>query len=335
MPVDLIVEIGNAHEGSLGIAESFVDMVATTGAKTVKFQMHIPNYESTPTEPFRKKFSSQDSSRFDYWKRVGFSENEWLHLIDHVKGKGLEFLCSPFSIEAAEWLFMHGQLKRWKVGSGEATNYPLLDFMVETNLPVILSTGLVSWNELLEIKKRFDSKNFWHKVTLLHCVSMYPTPLEYASLNIINDLRALGCTVGLSDHSGDIAVPLLAYAKGVSTIEVHMTPHKMFFGPDTIASLTPEELNSFTDICSKWDILEHNVSTRDAIFEKSLSTAAIFRKGIYWKHNLPKGHKINLVDLSFLKPSTIFEAKDFERILGKKTSNDVLAGKPVLPEDFQ
>jgi N-acetylneuraminate synthase len=335
MSLDLIVEIGNSHEGSLGIATSFVDMVADTGAKTVKFQMHLPKYESSSEEPFRKQFSFQDKTRVEYWNRVGFSHEEWKHLIDHVQKNNLEFMCSPFSIEAAEWLLADGRIKRWKVGSGEATNFPLLDFMIESKLPIILSTGLVNWNEILEIKERFETTKSWGRVTLMHCVSMYPTLLQDSSLNIIEELQTLDCNVGLSDHSGNLAVPLLAYAKGASTIEVHMTPHKKFFGPDTVASLTLDEIKNLVQTCDSWDILNSNKGSRDTLFNLSQSTAKIFRKGIYWKNNLPKGHVIKMHDLSFLKPSSYFEAKNYETILGKVTADQVYAGNPILPEELK
>ena len=129
MSLDLIVEVGNAHEGSLGIATSFVDIVKSTGAKCIKFQMHLPEFESSENEPFRKKFSAQDKTRVDYWNRVGFSFEEWKYLLSYTKGADLEFLCTPFSIEAARWLFENTEMKRWKVGSGEATNFPLLSFL--------------------------------------------------------------------------------------------------------------------------------------------------------------------------------------------------------------
>lgn len=335
MGIDLIVEIGNSHEGSLGIAMSFVDMVAEAGAKTVKFQMHLPEYESSVNEPFRIQFSKQDKTRSDYWKRVGFSQEEWLILINYVDKLGLEFLCSPFSVEAAKWLFDTGQMRRWKIGSGEATNFPLLDFLIETDLPILLSTGLVSWQELLDIKKRLDAKNYWNKVTLLHCVSMYPTELENSSLNVIDDLRTLDCKVGLSDHSGQIAVPLLAFSRGVSTIEIHMTPHKKFFGPDTTASLTPEELALLIKLCDQFSILSKNAGSRDSLFELSRDTASLFRKGIYWKHNLPKDHVVTFDDLAFLKPASFFEAKDYEKILGQTTLLSVEKGQSILPNDLK
>jgi N-acetylneuraminate synthase len=332
--LDLIVEIGNAHEGSLGIATSMVDMVAKSGAKTVKFQMHIAEHESSIHEPFRKQFSLQDRNRFEYWNRVSFSFDHWKKLIDYTTDSGLEFLCSPFSLESADWLFQNGRIKRWKVGSGEATNYPLLDFLIDSNLPILLSTGLVTWNELLDIKTRFESKKAWDRVTLLHCVSMYPAPLESVSLNIFDDLFSITKNLGYSDHSGNVAVPLFAYAKGIKIIEVHMTPHKLFFGPDTQASLTPEEIQIITEMSKTWDILSSSGYSRDELFNSSSNTASIFRKGVYWKHDMQSGQVVTRQDLAFLKPSSEISAKDYETLIGKVVHRDVMQGEAIRKADL-
>jgi N-acetylneuraminate synthase len=329
MPLDLIVEIGNAHDGSLGIATSMVDMAAKAGAKTVKFQMHLAEFESSKYEPFRKNFSLQDQNRFEYWKRVSFSFEHWRLLIDYTTHAGLEFLCSPFSLESAKWLYDDGRVKRWKIGSGEVTNYPLVDFMIETKLPILLSTGLITWNELLEIKSRFEAKQSWHKVTLLHCVSMYPAPLDKISLNVMDDLRSITENVGYSDHSGNISVPLLAYAMGANTIEIHMTPHKLFFGPDTQASLMPEEIRDLLKTSKDWDVMKNSGISRNALYDLSSETAKIFRKGIYWKRSLKSGHKVSIEDLVFLKPSSEIEAKDYEKVVGKVLNCDVQQGEVV------
>jgi len=326
VPLDLIVEVGNSHEGSLGIAMSFVDMIASTGAKSVKFQMHIAEFESRHDEPFRKKFSLQDSSRFEYWERVSFNESEWQVLIDYTLSKGLEFICSPFSVEAASFLKRTGGIQRWKVGSGEATNFPLLDFMAESGFPIILSTGLVSWEELLKIRSHFVSRKAWDRVTLMHCVSMYPTPLEKVSLNLIDELRKLTSQVGFSDHSGDPATSLLAYSLGVELIEVHFTPHVLYFGPDTSSSLTTDQIRDLVSWTRKWDSVKMSPNSRDALFRESMEVASIFRKGIYWKRSLPTGHTIQFEDLAFLKPAGSIGAEHYESVVGKVTSCDVDQG---------
>jgi len=136
----IIAEIGNSHEGSLGIACSFIDMAACAGAKFIKFQMHIPEYESSQDEPFRTNTFIQDTSRWNYWKRVGFSLNEWILIKEYCDTQKIEFMCTPFSLEAAKILWENKLIKRWKIGSGEISNLPLLDYVFKTGTEVLLST---------------------------------------------------------------------------------------------------------------------------------------------------------------------------------------------------
>jgi N,N'-diacetyllegionaminate synthase len=333
--LDLIVEVGNAHEGSLGIATSFVDIVKSTGAKCIKFQMHLPEFESSENEPFRKKFSAQDKTRFDYWNRVGFSFEEWKYLISYTKGADLEFLCTPFSVEAAKWLFENAEMRRWKVGSGEATNFPLLSFLAESELPILISTGLVSWNELLKIREFLSARRAWERVTLMHCVSQYPTPLEFSALNLLDDLRKLDVNVGLSDHSGDVAVALRAISLGVNTIEVHMTPHLQFFGPDTTSSLLSADIELLISISKKWDLIDLHKVSREQTFNNAEETKRIFGKGIYWKRDLTAGQLISMEDLAFLKPSSEVSAMEYLNIIGKITVCEVKAKSPLFRSEIR
>lgn len=331
---EVIVEIGNAHEGSLGIACSMVDMAKAAGVKTVKFQMHLPEYESTEEEPFRVKFSLQDETRMDYWARVGFNFKEWRQLIDYVEWQGMEFLCTPFSIEAATWLFENHLVKRWKVGSGDATNFPLVDFLVETHLPLIISTGLISELELAILCKRLESLGALERTTLLHCVSKYPVDLDETSLHLMEDLRFYSKRVGYSDHSGNLATPILAMALGADLIEVHMTPHPAFFGPDTKASLTPEQIKSLLEFSKSFEIIQSKKKKKDDIFESVRETAKIFRKGIYWKSNLNAGTVIQLSHLSFKKPIGSIDSIEVDTVVGKIINSDVISGRAVLRSEI-
>ncbi|HMJ63289.1 MAG TPA: N-acetylneuraminate synthase family protein, partial [Bryobacteraceae bacterium] len=114
----IIAEVAQAHDGSLGAAHSYIDAIATAGADAVKFQTHIASAESTLREPWRVKFSLQDATRFEYWRRTGFSEVQWAGLRQHAVERGLLFLSSPFSLEAAELLQRVG-VSAWKIASGE------------------------------------------------------------------------------------------------------------------------------------------------------------------------------------------------------------------------
>ncbi len=119
----IIGEVAQAHDGSLGLAHAFIDAIAAAGADAVKFQTHIAAAESTPAEPWRRRFSPQDDSRFDYWRRMEFTREQWRELKTHAESKGLVFLSSPFSLEAFELLRGIG-VATWKIASGEIGRSP-------------------------------------------------------------------------------------------------------------------------------------------------------------------------------------------------------------------
>src|SRR5258708_17271974 len=130
-------EVAPTDDGSLGLAHAFVDAIADAGADAVKFQTHIAAAESTPSEPFRVKFSRQDETRYDYWKRMEFAEEQWRGLADHARDRGILFLSSPFSVEAIELLDRIG-MPLWKIASGETSNTMLLDRILQTRRPGLL-----------------------------------------------------------------------------------------------------------------------------------------------------------------------------------------------------
>ncbi len=201
-PCIIVAEVAQAHDGSLGMAHAYIDAIANAGADAVKFQTHIAAAESTPYESWRVKFSDQDATRYDYWRRMEFTEEQWHGLKKHANECGLLFLSSPFSVEAVELLSRVG-VAAWKVGSGEITNSPMFELMAETGLPILLSTGMSRLSEIDAALEFFKSRKL--PVVVLQCTSAYPCPPEKVGLNLIPFFRErYGCAVGLSDHSGTI-----------------------------------------------------------------------------------------------------------------------------------
>lgn len=326
---EIIVEIGNTHEGSLGVAKSFALMAKKAGVKTVKFQMHLAEFEGVLDEPFRVKFSDQDNTRQDYWKRVNFSLENWINLAEYCRSIDLEFLCTPFSLEAAKVLYENGLVQRWKIGSGQAVEWPLIDFVSKSGLPLLISTGLVSPEEILLLRERLEVSGSWNRTTLLHCVSQYPAPIEHLDLHLINDLRKLDCRVGFSDHSGDPNVALYAISLGAEVIEVHMTPTRDYFGPDVSSSLLPEEISKLVKFAAVSDVLRNSTGTKIEHFNRVEELRTIFRKGVYWNSHLPEGTVVNEAHLKFLKPVKGVDAINYESLLGKTTCIEVFPGEPV------
>ncbi|MCP4337696.1 MAG: N-acetylneuraminate synthase, partial [Desulfobulbaceae bacterium] len=198
----VIAEVAQAHDGSLGTAHAFIDAVAESGADAIKFQTHIAAAESTLGEPWRKKFSPQDTTRYDYWQRMEFTEEQWRGLRDHAEDRGLLFMSTPFSMEAFELLDRVG-VASWKVASGEINNTPVLDAILGNGLPIILSTGMSPMHEIDTAVQMVKGSGL--PLALLQCTSMYPCPAEQVGLNVIEEFRRrYGCAVGLSDHSAVI-----------------------------------------------------------------------------------------------------------------------------------
>jgi N-acetylneuraminate synthase len=331
---EVIVEIGNTHEGSLGIAKSFIDMVAKSGAKVAKFQMHLAEYEGTKNEPFRVKFSEQDDTRQDYWKRINFSKENWVEISRYCNSLGIEFLCTPFSVEAARFLDEHNLVKRWKVGSGQAVEWPLIDFLSNTKKPLIISTGLISPQEINLLKERLTRLSSWSKTTLLHCVSKYPVSIHEIDLHLMLDLQKLGCSFGYSDHSGHWFVPISAIAMGAEIVEVHMTPHKSFFGPDVSSSLLPEEIGRIVNFANIFTSITTSSRSKNEHFQEVEQMRRLFRKGLYWSRNKYAGDKVTIEDFRFLKPVVEIDTVDYELLLGEKLEHNVMKDDPVRKRDF-
>ncbi|TAE83996.1 MAG: N-acetylneuraminate synthase, partial [Bacteroidetes bacterium] len=219
----IIAEIAQAHEGSLGIAHSYIDALAALGVDAVKFQTHIAAAESSPKEQFRVNFSYEDATRYDYWQRMEFTLEQWMGLKQHCDDKNVEFISSPFSIAAVQLLEQVG-VKRYKIGSGELTNYLMLDAIAKTGKPIILSSGMSDWHEL-DATLNF-LKPYGNSVSLLQCTTAYPTKPEQWGLSVIEQMKArYHIPVGFSDHSAEIYACLAATALGAEILEFHAVFH--------------------------------------------------------------------------------------------------------------
>ena len=192
----VIGEVALSHDGSLGLAHRFVDAIADAGADAVKLQTHIAAAESTPAEPFRVKFSQQDASRYEYWRRMEFSEDEWRGLAEHCAQRQVLFISSPFSIEAVELLERVGGQPFWKIASGEVSNAALLDRVLDTGAPVVLSSGLSPIAETDAAVARVKARG--RPLGVMQCTSAYPCPPERVGLNLVPVYRErYGCWHGL------------------------------------------------------------------------------------------------------------------------------------------
>jgi len=331
-PIFLIAEIGQAHEGSLGIAHSYIDALAETGVDGVKFQTHIAAAESSEFEPFRVKFSYEDATRFDYWRRMEFTPEQWAGLKQHCEDKGLEFISSPFSNAAVE-LLEKLRVKRYKIGSGEVNNHLMLEIIGQTGKPVLLSSGMSSLQELdAAVALLLPYSN---PITLLQCTTAYPTKPHDWGLNVLGVLRDhYRLPVGFSDHSGDIYACLSATALGAEILEFHAVFDQRMFGPDATSSLTIEQIKKlvigvrqieqalFTPVDKNTN---NQFQPLKQIFEKSLAV----------NKDLSMGHTLSIADLEAKKPKSYgIPADRFKEVLGKPLKVSKKAWEFLLFGDF-
>ncbi len=317
----LIAEVGQAHDGSLGMAHAYIDAAAEAGVDAIKFQLHIAEAESTIDEPFRTRFSMQDDTRYSYWQRMEFTFEQWKGLTLHAKEKGLIILISPFSIQAIRMLEKL-EIPAWKIGSGETVSKDLLETILETKQPILVSTGMSTVREIDNLVKMFHQ----HKAefALLQCTSKYPVEFSEIGLNIIQELKArYACPVGLSDHSGSVFPGLAAMAQGASIIEAHIVFDKRMFGPDTQASLTVEDFKLLVNARNAFNRMFSNPMNKDKMAEKLRQTRIVFGKSMALVNDLPAGTILNEEMLTAKKPGTGIPLQQKKKLIGKKLINDV------------
>jgi N,N'-diacetyllegionaminate synthase len=327
----IIAEVGLSHDGSLGLAHAFIDEIARGGADAVKFQTHIAEAESTPAEPFRVKFSRQDTTRYEYWKRIAFTETQWKGLADHARDKGLVFLSSPFSIEAVELLARIG-MSIWKVGSGEVSTLPMLDTMIATGKPIILSSGM---SDLAELDKAVERvRRAGRPLAVLQCTTAYPCPPERIGLNMIPFFRErYGCFVGLSDHSGTIYPGIAAATLGADVLEVHVTMSRAMFGPDVPASVTMEELRQLVDGIRFVEKMRAHPVDKDAIAREMAPLRAIFNKSLVARERLAAGTVLTANHLALKKPGTGIPAEQLPEMIGRRLRRTLEIDEQLRADD--
>jgi N-acetylneuraminate synthase len=329
----VIGEVGIAHDGSLGAAHAFIDAIAAAGADAVKFQTHIAAAESTPSEPFRVKFSRQDATRYDFWRRLEFSEEQWRGLADHAAERALLFLSSPFSLEAVDLLARLG-MRMWKIASGEIGNLAMLDRIIATGRPVILSSGMSDLAELDTAASRVKAAAL--PLAVLQCTTAYPCPPERIGLNMLATFRErYQSFVGLSDHSGTIYPALAGAALGMEVFETHVTLSRDAFGPDVKASVTPSELRQIVEGIRFIETMRSHPVDKDAVAREMTPLRNIFTKSVVARRNLPAGAVLAEADLAVKKPGTGIPGNRLADVIGRRLRRALTVDELLRAEDLE
>lgn len=319
----IIAEVGLAHEGSVGIAKSFIDSIADAGADAAKFQLHIAEEESSKLEKFRKKFSSQDLTRWSYWKRTSFTFDQWQEIKRYCEKKNIIFLCSPFSFGAVDML-KKLKISAWKIASGEFSNLLMLRKIQKTSQkPLILSTGLSDEKEISLVMNLINKKN----TCLLQCTSQYPTDISNAGHKYIKIFKNKYKTLsGISDHTGNINSIIAAISEGANIIETHVTFSSKFYGPDTSSSISFRELEFVCKYAKDFNIINNSKFSKKKLTNNQKKLIKLFTKSLIINKDKKKGEIVKITDLDARKPLAGIGVINYKKIIGKKTKKNIKKG---------
>ncbi|WP_417857479.1 MULTISPECIES: N-acetylneuraminate synthase [Flavobacteriaceae] len=324
--VIIIAEAGVNHNGDIEQAKRLIDVAAIAKVDYVKFQTFTaekivsPNAKKADYQS--KNTEEKDNSQFEMLKKLELSNQDHIELINYCKSKKINFFSTAFDIDGIDYLDSLG-FDIFKIPSGEITNYPYLKRIAQKNKPVILSTGMSNMKEVedaINVLIKFGGKKL--NITVLHCNTEYPTPMNDVNLKAMLTIRnQLGVKIGYSDHTLGIEVPIAAVALGAVVIEKHFTLDRGLPGPDHRASLEPEELiNMVSAIRNIEKAISGNGEKKPSKSEtKNLEIA---RKSIHLNRKLKKGCVISEDDIISLRPASGISPMKWNEVIGKVLLED-------------
>jgi len=327
--VKIIAEIGSVHDGSLGNALCLIDAAAACGADAVKFQTHIAEAETLPDAPMPPYFKGEP--RFQYFRRTGFSREEWKSLKAKCDENKVQFLSSPFCEDAVDLLESIG-MEIYKIPSGEVTNLPLLKKIALLRKPIILSSGMSSWDEL-DQAVALITKHHRH-LTILQCTSEYPCPYEQVGLNVMLEMNnRYSLPVGLSDHTLTPYASFAAVTLGATIIEKHFTFSRKMYGSDAKHSMEPDEFEMMVRGIRAIEIMLSSRVDKNSLDNVALMKE-IFEKSITASIHIATGAEITREMLCLKKPGTGLPAARMADVVGKKARRDILKDTIVRSDDL-
>jgi N,N'-diacetyllegionaminate synthase len=320
----IIAEAGVNHNGSFELAKKLINAAADAGVDYVKFQTFkaekLVTYSASKAEYQVVNTGIKEETQIEMLRKLELSNDEFVALSNYCKEKNIGFLSTPFDLETVD--FLNPLIPFFKIPSGEITNYPYLKKIAKLSKPVVLSTGMCTMEDIsnaLELLLKYGlTKDL---VTILHCNTEYPTPMEDVNLTAMLTIRdAFGVKIGYSDHTLGIEVPIAAVAIGAQVIEKHFTLDKTMEGPDHIASLDPDELKQM--VIAIRNIEKALGSGVKMPSESELKNMAIARKSIIASCKISKGDIYSEENLAVKRPGTGISPMKWEQVIGMVASRD-------------
>lgn len=318
----IIAEIGVNHNGDIELAKKMIDVAKQCGADIAKFQTAsaekiISKY--APKAEYQKETTGADESQLDMVKKITLPFEAYIELKEYCEAVGIEFMSTPFDEDSIEFLTGLGQTV-WKVPSGEVTNLPYLIKIAKTGYPVIMSTGMCEMDEIeaaVDVLRKYGAGD----ITLLHCTTEYPAPLEEVNLKAMGALKdTFNVPVGYSDHTKGIEVPIAAVAMGAEVIEKHFTLDRNMEGPDHKASLEPDELKAMVDAIRNIEMAVGDGIKKATESEKR--NIVVARKSIVAAKPIKKGEVLTEDNLTTKRPGSGISPMRWFDIIGTKAIRD-------------
>ena len=320
----IIAEAGVNHNGSIELAKKLIDVAAEAGADFVKFQTFKAETLVTQTADkaeYQKEITNTDETQFEMIKKLELDRNAHETLIEYCKQKDIQFLSTAFDHGSIE-LLAKLDIPFYKIPSGEITNLPYLRHIGRMSKPIIMSTGMSSLEEVRDaLNVLIESGAEKEQITILHCNTEYPTPMEDVNLNAMLTISDdLGVKIGYSDHTLGIEVPIAAVALGAVVIEKHFTLDRTLPGPDHAASLEPNELKEMvTTIRNIEKAMGDGIKKPSPSETKNISVA---RKSIVAKMPIKKGELFTEENLTVKRPGIGISPMEWDAVIGKAASSD-------------
>lgn len=322
----IIAEAGVNHNGSIQLAKKLIEAAAKSGADFIKFQTFkaekLVSKNARKAEYQKGNIGDGDDSQYTMLKKLELNANAHHELINYCKGKGIQFLSTGFDIESIDFLDSI-DTPFFKIPSGEITNKPYLVHIASKGKPLIMSTGMAIIEEIRDaLNVLLQNGITKEKITILHCNTEYPTPMEDVNLKAMNHIREeFGVNVGYSDHTNGIEVPIAAVALGATVIEKHFTLDRTLPGPDHKASLEPDELKAMVSAIRNIEkaLSGSGKKERSASEVKNLDIA---RKSIVASKPIRSGDLFTTENITVKRPGTGISPMLWDEILGQKAKFD-------------
>jgi len=321
----VIAEAGVNHNGDMALAKRLIAAAAEAGADLVKFQTFIANNivsKAAPKADYQKHTTDPGESQQDMIRQLELSRESHIELINECKEYGIGFFSTAFDHQSIDLLEELGALDYVKVPSGELTNLPYLRYLTRHGKSVFLSTGMATLGEIeAAINVVEQSGTPRERITVLHCTTEYPTPMDEVNLSaMVNMGKAFGVAIGYSDHTHGIEVPIAAVALGASVIEKHFTLDRSLPGPDHRASLEPGELKAMVSGIRNIEKAMGDGIKRPGPSE--LKNKPIARKSLVAAMPIKVGELFTVENLIAKRPGTGVSPMRWDEVIGRKAPRD-------------